>query len=224
MGKTVVLVTHDISIIERYCDRAMLLREGKIEKIGSPKEVAYLYMFQNMTDEEKERVLEVKEKEKKSLTKKKNEPSEEDKKTPGEEEIEVEKVAQVLDVEFLDSSGKPKFIFKSGEPMTAVVKFKFNKPQDNANFSFSIFDERENYVIGVNTIFDKIETAKYIKNREFKVAFKSLPLNTGTYHARVFIVRENWRAPFDVLMKSKTFKIISNAKHEGVAALSYEWL
>ena len=31
VGKTVVLVTHDIGTIQRYCDRAMLLRAGKLK-------------------------------------------------------------------------------------------------------------------------------------------------------------------------------------------------
>ncbi|HEX8974753.1 MAG TPA: ABC transporter ATP-binding protein, partial [Patescibacteria group bacterium] len=39
MGKTVILVTHDIATVQRYCDRALLLRNGKIVKIGSAEEV-----------------------------------------------------------------------------------------------------------------------------------------------------------------------------------------
>ena len=52
-GKTVILVTHDISTVQRYCDRAILLRNGKIEKIGSSEEVGNEYIYQNMFDEEK---------------------------------------------------------------------------------------------------------------------------------------------------------------------------
>lgn len=53
MGKTVILVTHDIGTVQRYCDRAMLLRNGKIEMIGNPEEVGNEYIYQNMSDEEK---------------------------------------------------------------------------------------------------------------------------------------------------------------------------
>jgi ABC-2 type transport system ATP-binding protein len=53
MGKTVILVTHDIGTVQRYCDRAMLLRNGQIEMIGNPEEVGNKYIYQNMSDEEK---------------------------------------------------------------------------------------------------------------------------------------------------------------------------
>lgn len=52
MGKTIVLVSHDIGKVEEYCDRVMLLRNGKIEKIGDTKEVVGEYNKQNILDEE----------------------------------------------------------------------------------------------------------------------------------------------------------------------------
>lgn len=42
-SKTVLLVTHVMPDIERYCDRAMLLEEGRIEQIGDPGETARRY-------------------------------------------------------------------------------------------------------------------------------------------------------------------------------------
>src|SRR4051812_1808012 len=37
-GKTIVLVTHDMATVEAYCHRAMLIAEGKIQRIGKPGE------------------------------------------------------------------------------------------------------------------------------------------------------------------------------------------
>jgi ABC-type polysaccharide/polyol phosphate transport system ATPase subunit len=42
-GKTVVLVTHDMEVVQRYCDRAMLIEKGKIEAQGDPTEVVRRY-------------------------------------------------------------------------------------------------------------------------------------------------------------------------------------
>ena len=42
-GKTVVLVTHDMSSVEAYCDRAMLLHDGDIVLAGDPDDVAREY-------------------------------------------------------------------------------------------------------------------------------------------------------------------------------------
>lgn len=46
-GKTVILVSHDVGKIQKYCDRAMLLQNGAIKKIGDPKEVVEEYKKEN---------------------------------------------------------------------------------------------------------------------------------------------------------------------------------
>ncbi|MBS1675761.1 MAG: ABC transporter ATP-binding protein [Actinobacteria bacterium] len=51
-GKTIVLVTHEMSTVEEYCHRAMLIHEGRIEQIGDPGEVGRRYLelnFQRLT-------------------------------------------------------------------------------------------------------------------------------------------------------------------------------
>jgi ABC-type polysaccharide/polyol phosphate transport system ATPase subunit len=42
-GKTILLVTHDMGLVERFCDRAMLLERGEVLGIGDPHEIARLY-------------------------------------------------------------------------------------------------------------------------------------------------------------------------------------
>ena len=49
-GKTIVLVSHDTGAIEKYCDRAMLIRDGKISAIGDTKRVVEWYEKQNEED------------------------------------------------------------------------------------------------------------------------------------------------------------------------------
>jgi ABC-2 type transport system ATP-binding protein len=46
--KTIILVTHDMSAVNRFCNRALYLRNGKIERIGTPDEIADLYMLENL--------------------------------------------------------------------------------------------------------------------------------------------------------------------------------
>ena len=46
-GRTVVLVTHDMSAVERHCDRALLLEGGRIEASGEPGGVARRYLELN---------------------------------------------------------------------------------------------------------------------------------------------------------------------------------
>jgi ABC-type polysaccharide/polyol phosphate transport system ATPase subunit len=46
-GRTVVLVTHSMDLVERHCDRALLLHDGKVQQIGGPEEIARAYFDVN---------------------------------------------------------------------------------------------------------------------------------------------------------------------------------
>jgi ABC-type polysaccharide/polyol phosphate transport system ATPase subunit len=46
-GKTIILVTHEMSAVERYCHRAMLIDGGKIEHLGDPGDVGRHYLQLN---------------------------------------------------------------------------------------------------------------------------------------------------------------------------------
>ncbi len=52
-GKTVVLVSHDINIIQKYCDRAILLTNGRMKVIGKAKDVVAEYVNENFKNAEK---------------------------------------------------------------------------------------------------------------------------------------------------------------------------
>ena len=42
--QTIILVTHDMASVERFCDRAIMIEDGKIAIKGDPKKVAKAYM------------------------------------------------------------------------------------------------------------------------------------------------------------------------------------
>jgi ABC-2 type transport system ATP-binding protein len=46
-GRTIVLVTHDMTMVERFCHRALLLTDGEIELIGDPHDVGRRYVERN---------------------------------------------------------------------------------------------------------------------------------------------------------------------------------
>jgi ABC-type polysaccharide/polyol phosphate transport system ATPase subunit/SAM-dependent methyltransferase len=45
-GKTVVFVTHGLDSVSRFCDRALLLRDGAVQTVGPPDNVIDLYLAQ----------------------------------------------------------------------------------------------------------------------------------------------------------------------------------
>lgn len=42
--KTVILVTHDLNLVQKYCDRAILINEHKVEKDGRANETVEYYL------------------------------------------------------------------------------------------------------------------------------------------------------------------------------------
>lgn len=49
-GRTIILVTHDMSAVERFCHRAMFLQDGDIRMIGDPAEVGRAYLAANFAE------------------------------------------------------------------------------------------------------------------------------------------------------------------------------
>ena len=49
-GKTIVLVTHDMTTVQDLCDRAMLLHDGELRYVGDPQHAALEYLRLNFGD------------------------------------------------------------------------------------------------------------------------------------------------------------------------------
>jgi ABC-type polysaccharide/polyol phosphate transport system ATPase subunit len=49
-GKTIVLVTHDMTTVESYCHRAMLIGGGRIQSIGRPADIGREYLRLNFEE------------------------------------------------------------------------------------------------------------------------------------------------------------------------------
>jgi ABC-2 type transport system ATP-binding protein len=47
-GRTIIFVTHDMSAVERFCDRAMLLEKGRVVALGEPFSIARRYIQLNL--------------------------------------------------------------------------------------------------------------------------------------------------------------------------------
>jgi ABC-2 type transport system ATP-binding protein len=54
-NKTVVLVTHDMSAVKQFCDRALMLESGKVKSIGVPYEVSLDYEKANFSHDTKQK-------------------------------------------------------------------------------------------------------------------------------------------------------------------------
>lgn len=52
--KTVVLVTHDMDTVQRFCNKAIMIDKGEIVRIGNPSKVAQLYRDSNSVNVQEE--------------------------------------------------------------------------------------------------------------------------------------------------------------------------
>ena len=209
LGKTVVLVTHDIGTIQRYCDRAILLRNGEIIKIGKAEEVGNEYMYQNIIDEE-ERIL-----------KENNNNS-----TFSDEKIQEKlgKIAEIKKVEILDKNGKVRNVLKSGDSICIKVYFKRYEDFERINIGLGLYKDDGSYVFGYNTQMDN-----YLISQEatcVELNFESIPLLKGNYYLKCVCfgaIEQNFYDFMEKANKFQVFPIMSTSKYRGVVDIKHRW-
>lgn len=52
-GTTLLFVSHDMSMVKRFCNKAIYLSEGRLKALGSPEEMAEMYLL-DMRDEQRQ--------------------------------------------------------------------------------------------------------------------------------------------------------------------------
>lgn len=201
-GKTVILVTHDISVVQRYCDRAMLLRSGQVVKIGDSEEVTSEYMNQNINDEDK-RIDQ-------------NESSEN---AVGNKS----RLAGLIKAETFDGNGKRKSTFKSGDNMIIRVYFDQKKQVDDINFGIALVNQENVTLLGISTVIDKLNVKEAAKNGFFEVEFKDIPFRESSFHINAAIFGNNHAKVYDYKTKLGTFRVFSTNQNDGIVSVPYKW-
>lgn len=119
--QTVILVTHDMSTVKKFCTRAALISEGKVLKVGDPREIADSYSNLNQDQIDNE-------------MKKRNQHK-----------------SSSVEIELLDEvTSKAKYSFEVGEKMSIRLKWKLD-PADTESVGVDIFRESGEHVTGINS-------------------------------------------------------------------------
>jgi ABC-type polysaccharide/polyol phosphate transport system ATPase subunit len=208
MGRTVVIVTHDISVVERYCDRAMLLRNGRIIKIGKSDEVVDEYVYGNISDEEERLFSENNFNNKSNVV----------------EISESRKIAEITKVEFLDRNGEVKNVFETGEEMDIKIDFKVNKGVDVINMGIGLHSVFGGQIFGYNTQMDEHEIKK--DKKSILIHFDSLSILKGDYFLNVACWGDIERIHYDFKPKCKVLKVFSSGiknNYRGFCDIKHEW-
>ncbi|MCX6751898.1 MAG: ABC transporter ATP-binding protein [Candidatus Nomurabacteria bacterium] len=200
--KIIVLVSHSHEVISQHTERAIWLDHGKVMADGKSEEVINAYMYKMLEEENNATNSELEDK------------------TSNQK---INKIAEITKIEFWDKDDKPKNVFETGDDISIRVYFKINKNEPVFNFGLALFNQESQYIFGINTIIDKINTKKYLECKYFQVNYTNLPIKTNFYYVKAGIFGETDKKIFDFMDKPSIFKIISKNRNQGLVELSYKW-
>jgi ABC-type polysaccharide/polyol phosphate transport system ATPase subunit len=206
MGRTVIIVTHDISVVQRYCDRAMLLREGKIDFIGTGEEASSKYIENNISDHEFLRETDLA-----------GESS-------GGQEMS-DKQVRITKVELIDENGVIREGMRSGQKINIRIHFKKEDMKvEDINFGIGLYKDDNSYVFGYNTQMDG-----YIPDLNsgiLTLSLDALHLIQGIYFIRCVCFGEVEQEYYDFIDKAKIFQVFSKGvenQYRGVLRVDHSW-
>jgi ABC-type polysaccharide/polyol phosphate transport system ATPase subunit len=147
-GRTILLVTHDMDQVQRFCDRALLLEGGRMVAIGEPTGVAARYLQLNFATG-----------------------------TTAPEDVQAimgagegDGSAVVVDAWFQDADGRRSGTLEQSRPVGLCMRVRFHEPVDEPVFGFVLSDEQHRHVFAVTTEWDDKPTGSYVPGEVVDVA------------------------------------------------------
>ena len=180
-GTTILLVTHDMSSVIKYCDKVVVLNKGIFLKEGNPKEMVDIYkkLLVNQYDDDDEIDNEILEKED---IEEKTGSWKEQLNYNAEKLIYGNEKASIVDFGVFDNKGKLTNMLAKKKDFTVKMKVRFNEVVENPIFAFTIKNRHGAEITGTNTMFEKKDVELAKKGDVFEIAFKQqLLLQGGEY-------------------------------------------
>ncbi|MCI8682021.1 MAG: ABC transporter ATP-binding protein [Lachnospiraceae bacterium] len=178
MGKTILFVSHDLSSITKYCDRAILLNKGVKVMEGTPKEAVDRFKMALVAQEEEKR------RENSSLWK----PGASGDKwrnalSVNPETLEYgDKKAEITDFAVVDKTGKITNVIQKGEPFTIKMKVAFLEVVAEPIFAFTLKNLMGIELTGTNTMLEQQPVEPKQPGEEQIVSFtQRMTLQGGEY-------------------------------------------
>jgi teichoic acid transport system ATP-binding protein len=176
-GKTVLFVSHDLSSIGKYCDRVILLNQGKKLSEGPSKEIIDIYkkVLVNQLDDANTIMH--------NDVSKLSEQVWKDSLNTNPNKLEYgNMLAEIIDFAIIDDKGKINNNLTKGEEFTIKMKVIFNKVIEDPIFAFTIKDLKGTDITGTNTMLEKINISVLNQGEIKEVSFKQkMNLQGGEY-------------------------------------------
>mgnify|MGYP003644909355 CR=1 FL=1 len=182
-NRTVIFVSHNLSVARSLCDSAIFLKNGKIEKQGPVKEVTDYYL---------DTMLET--------TANKSLGDRADREGTGEVRI------QNIEVLHPKTGKQDLLVCSESAEFTVTVKSKRPTVISDLDFELNIFNDKPNYV---TTLSNKFVGAQFKQSGDlntFKCTIDKLPLMAGNYYLRVKLSVNGVAA--DVIDRALYFEVL----------------
>ena len=225
-GITIVIVSHDLGSIERLCNRAIWIENGKIKDEGIPHDIVAEYLDDIMNKGKNEKIK-IKEQSKANNQEKNEEESKEkkiekkenkkDKNRTGNKDVEI------ISIKLLDVKNKTNNTFNSEDTLRIQVKYKRNNDKlKDSVFGFGIFRNDGLNCYGTNTFIDNFEKIKIQKEGIIEVYIKSIQLLEGEYYLDVAF-HDEYGKPYDYIRKAIFFSVYSILKDTGIFRITHKF-
>ena len=226
-GTTIILVTHDMSTIDRLCDYAVWLDHGKKIAEGSPKEIQNAYL-KYMAEEQEER---------QKLEETKEKIEEEEKDTKVEKEDVRKKITHLgehfgngnvifTSCKLLDEKGVDRRSFNTGQNVKLQAEYLCQvDPKDlQVNIGFEISNTQGVYIYGTNTSREGYKKIKLQKKGIIEIELENLKLLPGDYNIGIAIADLEEKASYDHYRSITQFKVYSNIHDVGLVRLGHKFI
>jgi ABC-type polysaccharide/polyol phosphate transport system ATPase subunit len=231
-GKTILLVTHSLGLVERFCDEAVWLDSGEKKAEGDPKRVVGIYVTDVARQEEQFlRQADAKAREAAGL-------GEDSTASEASRPVDATEVAadmnmagegrwgsggvEIASVEFRTADGQPTQVFHTGEAMQIQLAVKAAAPVRDFVFGIGIFTADGVPVYGTNTDIEELEADRLEGDALVGLNIESLDLVEGTYKLDVAVHKRDG-APYDYHRLLHTFRVKSRIKDVGIYRPKHSW-
>ena len=223
-GKTILLVTHSLNLVERFCDEALWLDSGRVRGSGDPKRVVGAYLTDVGRSEEKElartearaQEISVPEPETAQPTSAVDDMTRIDEGRWGSREIEI------TGVTFKTAQGETSHIFQSGDPMVIQLTVRAHQPTTDFVFGVGIYSAEGVNCYGTNTHMEDFTPQEARGEGEVLFRIESLDLVEGTYKLDVAVHKRDGY-PYDYHRLLYTFRVKSRSKEVGIYRPRHTW-
>lgn len=186
-GTTILMVTHDMGAIIKYCDQVVVLNKGNFIAQGEPGKMVDLYKkilanqmddLSELNDFSGEKAISRKEAAKdlpKGLMK--------EKLTVNPNRTEYgDKKAEIVDFGLLDERGNVTNLLLKGEYFSIRERIRFHGEIKTPIFTYTIKDKRGADLTGTNTMYEAADVKAVKSGDEYEVEFKQkMTLQGGEY-------------------------------------------